>query len=56
MSGKTKQMSITEYCKAYKSVTDSAIRKAAKKEKLHLLPKVISAVKIGRNYVLTVSC
>lgn len=53
---KTKQVSIAQYCKEYKKVSVRAIRKAADKGKLHLLPKVVTAEKIGRNYVLTVLC
>lgn len=54
MAQRTKQISITEYCKEYKKVSTRAIRRAANEEKLHLLPNVLEAKKIGRNYVLTV--
>jgi hypothetical protein len=51
---KIKQISINEYSKEYKQVSTSAIRKAVVKKKLYLLPNVLEADKIGRNYVLTV--
>jgi hypothetical protein len=59
MPPETKQISLTDYCKEYKAyinVTERTIRKAAEKNNLSMLPQVEKAEKIGRNYVLTVSC
>lgn len=56
---KTKQLSLPEYYKEYKThiaFTERTIRKAAEKKNYSMLPNVIDAKKIGRNYVLTVSC
>jgi hypothetical protein len=51
----SKQLSVSEYAKTIKYCTRQAVLKALSKNKMKLLPGVLSVKKIGNQFVLEVS-
>lgn len=50
-----KEMTIPQYAKQIKNVSRQAVLKSIKKNKLHLLPNVVSFRKINKDYILEVA-